>query len=77
MSLDIFHEQFFTGFDERQSRSFVVSSGRSAHSMDVGFDVGREIKVDDIGDKLEVDSSYNTRFFVLIPFALSNEIIQF
>lgn len=55
--------------DETRSRICYAAAGRRlpSYSMDVGFYARGEIKVDDVGDVLEVHASGDAVFFVFVP----------
>jgi hypothetical protein len=72
MSFHPFDHVLFRCFDEGQGRAFVVASRCPTHAMNVRVHVGWEIKVNYVGDELEVDSADYTGFFIFIAFALRN-----
>ena len=70
MLLDLCQPLHLLARDEAEGSPLVVPPGSAAHPVDVGVDVVREVKVDDVGDELEVDPAGHAGLLVPLPLGL-------
>ena len=67
MLLDLGQPLHLLAGDEAEGSALVVPPGSAAHPVDVGVDVVREVKVDDVRDELEVDPAGHAGLLVPLP----------
>lgn len=69
--LYLLHQVLLVHFDKRESCALIVTTGCPPHSVDIGLNIGRKVKVDDVGNELKIDSTHYASLLVLVTLSLN------